>query len=113
MEINFLKWPFEQLKRLDNEKSSWHSLSQNVRDKHLGVLADEEEVHPISPDDKLNFSDYSTAVCDTIRASDRKFTVGIFSDWGTGKTTLMRLMEKNLRTIVCKTAWYLHLCPSS
>jgi hypothetical protein len=69
----------------------------------LGVLVDQEESDPISPDNKFHFSNYSSAISDTIRASSQKFTVGIFSEWGTGKTTLMRLIVKDLMRKVCDT----------
>jgi|LGVF01.1.fsa_nt_gb hypothetical protein len=34
------------------------------------------------------------------------FTVGIFGEWGTGKTSLMRLLRKRLESNECKTIWF-------
>lgn len=88
-----MNWPFNLLKPRNDGKNSFYSSPSNGLDGGLGVLTDQEESDPISPDDKFHFSNYSAAICDTIRTSDQKFTVGIYSEWGTGKTTLMRLME--------------------
>jgi len=33
-----------------------------------------------------------------VRSSRPKFSIGIYGEWGTGKTTLMKLVEDNLRT---------------
>ena len=96
-----MNWLFNLLKPQNSDKNSLYSMPLNGLDGGLGVLVDQEEGHPISPDDKFHFSNYSAAICDTIRTSDQKFTVGIFSEWGTGKTTLMRLMEKDLMREVC------------
>src|SRR5687768_6739686 len=93
-----MTWPLNLLKPRNDGKNSLYS---NGVVEDLGVLADQEEDNPISPDDKFHFSNYSAAICDTIRASNQKFTVGIFSEWGTGKTTLMKLMEKDLMRKVC------------
>ena len=35
-----------------------------------------------------------------VRGSTPKFSIGIYGDWGTGKTTLMRMVEKKLNTFV-------------
>jgi ABC-type Na+ transport system ATPase subunit NatA len=44
----------------------------------------------------LDFPKYSQAFAEIIITKSKpKFTIGIFGDWGTGKTTLM-LMIKNL-----------------
>lgn len=56
------------------------------------ILADEIEEEPI-----LDFGRYSDAIIKMIRSSTPGFSIGIFGEWGTGKTTLMRLIEKKLR----------------
>lgn len=45
---------------------------------------------------ELGFQDYATALSDIIRSSTPEFAVGIFGSWGTGKTTLMRQIERLL-----------------
>ena len=53
------------------------------------ILIDE----PIS-NGALDFPKYSKAFAEIITKSKPKFSIGIFGDWGTGKTTLM-LMIRN------------------
>jgi uridine kinase len=35
-----------------------------------------------------------------VTGSKTKFSIGIYGKWGTGKTTLMRMVEKKLNTFV-------------
>lgn len=66
------------------------------------VLIDDAAVSP-----QLGFQAYATALSDIIRGSTPEFAVGIFGSWGTGKTTLMRQIERGLDndpTVV--TAWF-------
>ncbi len=56
------------------------------------ILIDE----PIE-DGKLGFDRYATSLVDIIMGTKPQFTIGIFGDWGTGKTTLMRMMYKKLQ----------------
>ena len=51
-----------------------------------------------SADDKLNFSQYSRVLSDIARSADTPLTVGVFGPWGSGKTSLMRLVEQDLQT---------------
>jgi hypothetical protein len=44
----------------------------------------------------LGFEAYASALKRIIELSDPQFSVGIFGGWGTGKTTLMRAIEKQL-----------------
>lgn len=37
----------------------------------------------------LGFDHYAEALATVVRNSDPRFAVGIFGDWGSGKTTLM------------------------
>ena len=47
--------------------------------------------------DALDFKRYSKNLANIIRGTDPpQFAVGIFGKWGTGKTTLMRMIEKEL-----------------
>src|SRR5262249_30266108 len=38
--------------------------------------------------------------------SNTPFTVGIFADWGQGKTTVMRMLQASLRRHDCPTVWF-------
>jgi translation initiation factor RLI1 len=47
-------------------------------------------------EDALDFDRYSQELADIIRNSTPRFAVGVFGGWGTGKTTLMKMIEANL-----------------
>ena len=49
------------------------------------LLIDEIEPSPI-----LDFKQYSNTMANVIKNSDPRFSIGIYGEWGTGKTTLMR-----------------------
>lgn len=55
------------------------------------ILTDEVEYIPI-----LDFSNYRDTIIELIRYTDPRFTLGIYGEWGTGKTTLMKSIEKKL-----------------
>jgi len=46
----------------------------------------------------LDFDAYSDTVVDIIKNSYPRFSIGIYGEWGTGKTTLMRQIESKLKT---------------
>jgi len=50
-----------------------------------------------SEEDALRFEGYSIKLAEIIAYSTPQFAVGIFGGWGTGKTTLMRMIEKQLK----------------
>lgn len=57
------------------------------------VLLDEPAAEP-----GLGFKDYASAFSDIIRHSAPHFGIGIFGDWGSGKTTLMRAIMHELES---------------
>jgi KAP family P-loop domain len=61
------------------------------------ILTDEIELETTNPDEEFSFEDYSNAIVSIVNGSQQKFCVGIYGEWGTGKTTLMRLVERKLR----------------
>jgi predicted KAP-like P-loop ATPase len=61
-------------------------------DRSKSILEDSVEVEPV-----LDFKRYSQSIAKLIRNSDHKFSIGIYGEWGTGKTTLMKLIEKAIR----------------
>ena len=63
-----------------------------------------------SPEPALGFGAYAQALAEIIRHSKPQFAVGIFGDWGSGKTTLMEAIERELHgdddvLTVWFTAW--------
>jgi KAP family P-loop domain len=66
------------------------------------ILLDDPAEQPV-----LGFPDYALAFAGIIRESDPRFGIGIFGDWGSGKTTLMGAIQRLLstdETIV--TVWF-------
>jgi hypothetical protein len=47
-------------------------------------------------EDALDFQRYSQNLANIIKGTEPKFAVGIFGKWGTGKTTLMRMIKREL-----------------
>ena len=45
-------------------------------------------------------------MCNLIFDSEPKFSIGVFGNWGTGKTTLLRNLEKNLSEKGCNCLFF-------
>jgi len=57
--------------------------------------------------DLLGFEPLQTVLCEVIRDPPRlPFTLGIFAEWGSGKTTLMHLLHDELKRLHVKTVWF-------
>ena len=56
------------------------------------IITDDTAEYPI-----LDFSLYREAIKNIVKNSYPKFTIGLFGDWGTGKTTLMNSIRKELK----------------
>ena len=57
------------------------------------ILTDDAVIDPI-----LDFNLYTNAIVNIIKNSHPKFSIGVFGDWGTGKTTLINSVDKALQT---------------
>jgi predicted KAP-like P-loop ATPase len=69
------------------------------------IITDDIAIHPI-----LDFNLYTDAIVKIIKDSFPKFTIGLFGDWGTGKTTLMnsiytKLQNDNQAVLVRFETW--------
>lgn len=57
-------------------------------------------------EDRLGFAPMAEILTDVIRTTPPPFTVGVFGEWGSGKTTLMTLVRDRLEAQGVKTAWF-------
>jgi formylglycine-generating enzyme required for sulfatase activity len=62
-------------------------------------------------EDQLGFEGYSRSLVKVVWESDTPITVGIFGTWGSGKTSLMRMVQKDLEEgkggkTQAKTIWF-------
>jgi hypothetical protein len=58
--------------------------------------------------DLLNFRQFVEALRNIVRnpATKTPFIIGVFGRWGTGKTTLMRMVEEDLKAREVHTVWF-------
>lgn len=94
------------------EKCRWQKFTnnnkcftQNSLPDDSKILLDIEEEEPI-----LDFKKYVSATSKIIKNSEPRFSIGIYGEWGTGKTTLMKgilkEIENNLDTsVIWFNAW--------
>lgn len=54
----------------------------------------------------LGFEELANAFEQVIEHSDPQFAIGLFGGWGSGKTTLMRAIERKLDPATCATVWF-------
>lgn len=60
-----------------------------IPDQALGEYSNSRE-------DELGFSVYADVLASTAIGTQGPFTIGVFGEWGTGKTSLLKLIEKRL-----------------
>src|SRR5688500_17315422 len=59
----------------------------------IKILTDDVEIELM-----LDFENFGENIVKMIRGTQPKFSVGIYGDWGTGKTRLMKLINERLLT---------------
>jgi hypothetical protein len=89
MTFNFLKRGTNR-QNIDTIASKTSS-EKIVSYKNQGILLDQYEKNPTK-----NFEILSNTIAGIIKNSQPSFSVGVYGEWGTGKTTLMKAIEKNL-----------------
>ena len=90
----YLKDQNEQLKKAPGLQESNSENESKTRSQPLApqaILIDNVEDSPTHDFDSL-----SGTIANIIRNSTPHFTIGIYGEWGTGKTTLMKSIEKSL-----------------
>ena len=73
--------------------------AEQGNEEGINIFVDQPELQKIV----LDFPKYAKSISNIIMESTPQFTVGIFGDWGTGKTTLMKKIRKNIMNQSCKT----------
>jgi len=88
----------EQSKQLETTVSTNDEPNQEIKSKKRSsplkpqaILIDDVEKTPTH-----DFNSLSNTISNIIRNSIPHFTIGIYGEWGTGKTTLMKSIERNL-----------------
>jgi predicted KAP-like P-loop ATPase len=56
--------------------------------------------------DRLGFQPMADILVDVTEQTEPPFTIGIFGEWGSGKTTLMTLVRRQLEDRNAKTVWF-------
>ena len=59
-------------------------------------------------DDRLGFDDYVRALVGIIRTCETPLTIGVFGEWGSGKTSLLRQVQKGVEApaVGFPTVWF-------
>jgi predicted KAP-like P-loop ATPase len=57
-------------------------------------------------DDQLNFRDYAGILADIAMTSETPTTIGIFGEWGSGKSSLMMMVDEILQDQNVHTIWF-------
>jgi predicted KAP-like P-loop ATPase len=70
------------------------TIAANVKEEKITILTDVPVKSPSQ--DSLHFERYSDRLAEIIMNSEPRFAIGIFGTWGTGKTSLMKLIEAKL-----------------
>src|SRR3989304_1714069 len=94
----YLQDQYEQLKKVlklnEQFNSSTESKTRTAPLQAQAILIDDVEEAPTH-----DFISLSKTISNLIRNSTPHFTVGIYGEWGTGKTTLMKSIEVNLQGV--------------
>ena len=68
-------------------------MEENVQMKHIGIV---DQPNANFDSDSLNITPHADALTNFIERCDTPITIGIQGEWGSGKTSLLNLIENNL-----------------
>ena len=90
---DYLNEQYKQIKAISGMRNRFENRAKKRTEplKSQAILIDDVEKTPTHDFDSL-----SRTISNIIKNSTPHFTVGIYGEWGTGKTTLMKSIEKNL-----------------
>jgi hypothetical protein len=92
----YLQKQYEQLKKIlkfnEEFKISSEAKTRSEPLQPQNILIDDVEATPTN-----DFISLSKTISNLIQNSIPHFTIGIYGEWGTGKTTLMKSIESNLK----------------
>jgi|SRR5215211_1731888 len=91
-----LQVPWNKLRRKKKDKKSQNYHNNNTQ--NVGPKKNSIQIITDDPaeEDALYFGSYSKNLANIIREAKPKFAIGIFGKWGTGKTTLMKMIKGEL-----------------
>ena len=69
------------------------------------ISLNDKPINAINSEDTLNVSRYINALTKFIIGSDTPITIGLQGEWGTGKTSMMYLLQEELRNKNIATSW--------
>ena len=87
-----------------DDKINWVIPKSSILSKRgsASILIDDDEKVLVNPNNEFSFEEYCNSIIKIINGPHQRCCIGIYGEWGTGKTTLMRLVERTLKpTIFC------------
>jgi predicted KAP-like P-loop ATPase len=57
-------------------------------------------------DDRLGFQDYRNTLVRVVQNAETPITIGVFGRWGSGKTSLMMMVQKDVAEAGAQTVWF-------
>lgn len=91
----YLKVQFTELQKTSNNTTLdyQNSIPNKNSSEPQTILIDD-----VDPNPTTNFISLGQTIAKIIKDSTPHFTIGIYGEWGTGKTTLMKAIERNLNS---------------